>query len=58
MALKILESFGSRVRGAVDLEQSGACDVGVDLGRRHVRVAQHGLHGAQIGSAFEQVTRE
>jgi hypothetical protein len=32
--------------------------VGVDLGRRHVGVAQHLLDGAQVGAALQQVRRE
>src|SRR2546425_12417898 len=32
--------------------------MGVDLGRCDVGVAEHGLHGAQVGAALEQMARE
>jgi hypothetical protein len=30
-------------------------DVGVDLGRADVGVAQHGLHSAEVGAVVEEV---
>ena len=33
-------------------------DVGVDLSRREIRVAEHGLDAAEIGPVLEQVRRE
>src|SRR2546429_9298654 len=35
-----------------------AFDVGINLGGRGVRVAQHRLHRAQIGAAFQKIGRE
>src|SRR2546428_14153328 len=32
--------------------------MGVDLGRCDVGVAEHGLHGAQVGATLEQMARE
>lgn len=42
----------------VDFFETGAADVGVDLRRRDVRVTEHELHGAEICSMLEQVSRE
>jgi len=39
----------------VDTPQVFAIDVRVDLRGRDVRVAEHVLHGAQVGTAFEQM---
>src|ERR1700759_1537018 len=42
----------------VEGAQVAARQVRVDLGRADVGVAQHGLHGAQIGAALDEVGRE
>ena len=47
-----------RVRGVVRLAAAAVRDVGVQLGRRQVGVAEHLLDAAQVGSAFQQVRRE
>ena len=39
----------------VDRPQALAGEMGVDLGRRQVRVTEQLLHGPQVGSAFQQV---
>ena len=39
----------------VDGPQALAGEVGVDLGRRQIGVAEQLLHGPQVGSAFQQV---
>lgn len=38
--------------------QAGAVDVGVDLGGGYAFVAEHGLDGAEVGSALEEVGGE
>src|SRR6267154_309290 len=42
----------------VDLFQAFAYHMRIDLRRRNVLVAQHHLHGAQVGAAVEKVCRE
>src|SRR5688572_354690 len=42
----------------VDLPQPGFEHMCVDLRRREVGVAEHGLDGAEVGAALEQVRRE
>ena len=32
--------------------------MGIDFGRREVRVPEHALHGAKIGATLEQIGRE
>ena len=32
--------------------------MGIDFGRREVRVPEHALHGAKVGATLEQVGRE
>ena len=39
----------------VDGPEAVAGQVGVDLGRREIGVAEQLLHGTQVGPAFEQV---
>src|SRR5687767_11841332 len=51
-------SAASRVVAGVDLAEALLGDVRVDLGRRDVRVAQHHLHGAQVGAMHQQVRGE
>ena len=43
---------------AVHFFEPRAVDVGVDLRRRDIGVAEHGLHRTQIGAAFEQMRRK
>ena len=40
------------------LLQPRAIDMGINLRRRDIGVAEHGLHRAQVGAAFEQMGRE
>ena len=47
-----------RVRLEVQLAPPPVGHVRVQLGRREIGVAEHLLHGAEIGAAFEQVRRE
>ena len=47
-----------RVRLEVGLAPPPVGDVGVELGRRQVGVAEHLLDAAEVGAAFEQVRRE
>src|SRR3954464_7665969 len=42
---------GARMRAEVDLFQMIRREVGVELGRRHVRVAEHLLDRSQVASA-------
>src|SRR5688500_14336140 len=42
----------------VDLLEARACDVGVDLGRRDIRVAEHHLDRAEVRAMLEQVRGE
>src|SRR5437867_7137118 len=42
----------------VDLPQALTIDVRVDLRRRDVGVAEHHLHGSQVGAALQQMRRE
>ena len=46
------------VRLEVRVAATPVGDVGVELGRREVGVAEHLLHAAQVGAALEQVGRE
>src|SRR5215210_4307642 len=58
---RLLEWFSpSRmwVRAEVQLSAASIGYVGVELGRREVRVAEHLLHRAEVGAALEQVRRE
>src|SRR4029078_8894471 len=43
---------------AVHLAQTLARDLGVDLRGRDVGMAEHGLHRAQVGAAFEEMRGE
>jgi hypothetical protein len=54
MAVTASAGVKARVRG---LQVLGG-DVGVDLRGGDVRVAEHGLHGAQVGAALQQVRGE
>ncbi len=47
-----------RVRLEVDVSATPVGDVRVALGRAEVRVAEHLLHGAEVGAALEEVRRE
>ena len=47
-----------RVRALEGRAQGAVAEMGVDLGRRHRRVAEQLLHDAQVGAALEQVRRE
>jgi hypothetical protein len=38
--------------------QVAATHMGVDLGRREIRMTEHRLHGAQVGTALEQISRK
>ncbi len=49
---------GSRVKPVVQATQPLLVDVGVDLGGRDVRVAEHRLHRAKIGAMRQQVGGE
>src|SRR5262245_22380578 len=49
---------GPRVEGVVHAAEGGRWEVRVDLGRRDVGVAQHGLHGAEVGAVLQQVAGE
>lgn len=42
----------------MDLAEMGVGDMGVDLGRRDVRVAEHGLDGTEVGAVHQEVGRE
>lgn len=42
----------SRMKFAMNFLQAGAVHVGVNLGRRDIAMAQHGLNRPQIGAAF------
>lgn len=44
--------------GEVLLPHLGDLDMGVDLRRRDVRMAEHLLDGAKIGAPFEKMGRE
>src|SRR3954464_3306325 len=46
---------GTRMCRFVDGPQSLAGQMGVDLGRRQIRMTEQLLHGPQVGSAFQQV---
>jgi hypothetical protein len=46
------------VGGVEDLAQVVGRHVRVDLGGRHVGVAEHLLHAAQVGAALQQVRGE
>ena len=48
----------ARMRVAIGAAQRGIGEVGVDLRRLQVRVAEQLLHHAQVGAALEQVRRE
>src|SRR3989454_8998444 len=48
----------ARVEVLVDLSQPLAVDVRVDLRRRDVRMAEHDLHGSQIGAPLQKMRRE
>src|SRR2546430_14577376 len=47
-----------RMKLVIDLLQPRSRNVGVDLRRRDVRVAEHHLDGAQIGAVLEQMRGE
>src|SRR4029077_912056 len=49
---------GARVELAVHVVDHARRQVRVDLGRRDVDVAEHGLHRAQVRAALEQMARE
>src|SRR5947207_1503192 len=49
---------GSGMELVVNAPQALARDVGVDLRRRDVGVAEHRLERAQVGATFEQMRRE
>ena len=49
---------GQRVRLLDDPGQAVGLDVGVDLGRADVGMAEQGLDDAQIGAALQQMGRE
>ena len=51
-------ALGPRVEAAVDGAQVTARQVGVDLGGADVGVAEHRLHGAEVGAALDEVGRE
>jgi hypothetical protein len=40
------------------LSQTGSTHMGIDLGCREICVPEHGLYGAKIGSALEQIRRK
>ena len=42
----------------VDFTQTFPGDVSVDLRRRDIRMTQHGLHGTQVRTVFQQMSRE
>ena len=46
------------VAAEVDVAAAAVGDVRVELGRAEVGVAEHLLHAAQVGAAFEQVRGE
>ena len=48
--------LGPRMRGAVGLRQPLGRDVGIELSRAEAGVAEHLLHGSQVGAAVEQVS--
>ena len=52
----ILLCLGSWVMLLMDLLQSLPGDMSVDLGCRDIGMAEHDLHGSQIGSVFQEVT--
>src|SRR5207247_7840373 len=47
-----------RVRTEVRVTSAGVRNMGVDLGRAQVGVAEHLLHAAQVGAALEQMRGE
>src|SRR5713101_5340682 len=49
---------GSWMKRAMDLAQMAFGQMGVNLGGRDIAVAEHLLHRAQIGAAFEQMSRK
>src|SRR5260370_42120068 len=49
---------GARMVRAMDLAQVDLGEMGVNLGGRDVTVAEHLLHRAQIGAAFQQMGRD
>src|SRR5947209_6029887 len=51
-------SLAPRMELLVDRSQILTIDVSVDLRRRDVGVAEHLLHGTEIGTALQQVRRE
>ena len=53
-----MSDSGAGVVLAVELDQPGSADVGVDLRGGDVGVAEHGLDRAQVGAALEQMGRE
>src|SRR3954462_1707841 len=53
-----LPGAGPRVGVEVDVLQPLGREVGVDLRRRDIRVAEHLLQRAQVAAAGEQVRRE
>ena len=50
--------FTPRMRALEDMSQPFPADVGVDLGRGQVGVAEKLLHGTEVGAAVEQVGGE
>jgi hypothetical protein len=42
----------------VNLFEADAVDMGIDLGRGDIGMAQHGLNRAKIGAALQQVRGE
>ena len=49
---------GVRVRAEIGLAAPPVADVGVELGRRQVGMAQEFLHRAEVGAALQQVRGE
>ena len=47
-----------RMRFSMRFLQTRDADVSVDLGRGQAGVAEHFLHGAEVGAAVEQVRGE
>src|SRR5579863_7149200 len=49
---------GARMKGAMHFAQMALREMSVNLRRRDIAVTEHLLHGAKIGAAFEQMSRE
>ena len=54
----ILAAALPRMKSAVRLFQPRSSYVSINLRRRNIGMAEHRLHGTEIGAAFEKVGRE